>query len=110
MKNPNWLCRLGFHDWSYYGELAVVTWKEPVYGSGRLVGRVRKQIPMHTRGEKVFTKRRCVRCGIGMKRIIVKNADGTLFSVGWEPLSESEYEKDEYQPRKREIRKRRMIR
>lgn len=37
-----------------------------------------------------------------MKRILVKNADGTLSCVGWEHLSQSECEKDEYKepPRK----------
>jgi hypothetical protein len=34
-----------------------------------------------------------------MKRIMVKNADGTSSCVGWEPSSQSEYKKDEHQAR-----------
>jgi len=106
----NWLCRCGMHDWSYYGESVVVTWKEPPYGSGRTRPYGSRRIPMLTRGRKVFNKRRCLRCGIRMKRIMIKNADETFSSGGWEPLSEPEHEQDESKPPKRKITRRRMIR
>jgi len=31
-----------------------------------------------------------------MKRRLAKNADGTLSCIGWDAISESEYEKDEH--------------
>ena len=84
-QNPNWLCKLGLHKWRNYGESVVITWKEPEIGR------------MSNHSKKVFTKRKCLRCGIGMKRRLVNNPDGTSSCIGWEPLSESEYEKDKFE-------------
>lgn len=89
-QNPNWLCKLKLHKWRNYGESVVITWKEP----GVIV-----PTSYTTQSRDVFTKRKCLRCGIRMKRILIKNPDGTLSCIGWEPLSESECEKDEYQER-----------
>ena len=101
-EHRNWLCRLGLHDWRNYGESIVITWKEPTVAKMRAY-----EIPhTSTHSRKVFTKRECLRCGIGMKRKLVNNPDGTLSSIGWEPLSESEYEKDEEpQPKMTSVRK-----
>jgi len=84
-RNPNWLCKLRLHKWKNYGESIVITWKEP----GVIL-----PTSFRTQSREVFTKRDCLRCGIRLKRILVKNPDGTLSCVGWEPLLESENEKD----------------
>jgi hypothetical protein len=92
------------HKWRYYGEKVVVTWKEPEYVKGGY-GESGDWLPMRTRElpkpihcqKEVFTKRKCLRCGIGVKRKLVRNSDGTLSSFGWEPISK--YEEDEYQAR-----------
>jgi hypothetical protein len=103
--NLNLLCKLGFHKWKKYGEKVVITWKEPEYVKrGR--GRSRHWFPVMTTREhptpihhqkEVFTKKKCLRCGIRLKRKLVKNSDGTLSCIGWEPISK--YEEDEYQAR-----------
>lgn len=104
-QNPNWLCKLGLHKWRNYGDPVTVTWEEPYHrwkGLYHMWSGLRKRpsgSSFHTRSRVVFTKRECLRCGISMKRILVKNADGTLSCVGWEPLSQPEYEEYEYQPR-----------
>jgi len=108
VQNPNLLCKLGLHKWRNYGESVVVTWKEPIYGAGRVPLRIRRRLPLHTRGKKVLSKRKCLRCRINMKRILVKNPDGTLSSVGWEPISECE--KDEHKEPQYEMRRRKMVR
>ena len=107
-RNTNWLCKLGLHRWRNYGESVVVTWEEPYHrwkGLYHMWNGLRKRPSsshFRTRSRVVLTKRECLRCGISMKRILVKNADGTLSCVGWEHLSQSECEKDEYKepPRK----------
>jgi hypothetical protein len=67
-------CRLGFHKWENYGEERQIFWQEPgfVYG-------------LTTKSKVVFDKRRCLRCGVKLKRIFSTNPDGTLSSVGWAP-------------------------
>ncbi len=93
---PNWLCKLGLHKWEDFGESVVVTRREPMshvwiarhaptwaHRKWRRWG----GIPKKFLGKKVRTKRKCLRCGINMKRILVKNPDGTLSSVGWVLLS-----------------------
>lgn len=100
-QNPNWLCKPGFHKWRNYGELAVVTWEEPhhrwkgLYHMWNGFRRRPSSFRFRTRSRAVFSKRECLRCGTNMKRILVKNADGTLSCVGWQPLSQPEYEKEE---------------
>jgi len=85
-QNPNWLCKLRLHKWRNYGESVVISWKEP----GIIV-----PTSYRTETKQVFTKRKCLRCGLRVKRRLVNNPDGTLACIGWENLSESEYEKDE---------------
>jgi len=86
-QNPNWLCKLRLHKWRNYGESIVITWKEPTF--------IKTPYEKFTQKSKeVFTKKKCLRCGIRLKRRLIENPDGTLSCVGWEPLSESEYEKD----------------
>jgi hypothetical protein len=94
-KKPNWLCRLGLHKWRYYGEKVVVTWKEPAYVKGASMHREPPK-PIH-RQKEVFTKKKCLRCGIRVKRKLVRDSDGTLSSIGWESISK--YEEDEYKPK-----------
>ena len=67
-------CRLGFHRWENYGEERQIFWQEPgfVYG-------------LTTKSKVVYEKRRCLRCGVKLKRIFSTNPDGTLSSVGWTP-------------------------
>jgi len=104
----NWLCRLGLHNWRYYGESVVLTWKEPVDGAWYAP---RRRWPVRrVRGEKVLTKRVCLRCGIDMARILVENADGTISSGGWEVISESRYERGKHEEPRSEGKKRRMVR
>ena len=104
----NWLCRLGLHNWRDYGESVVLTWKEPVYKAWRT------RAPEHIRSEKVharkLTKRICLRCGIDMTRILNKNADGTISSVGWKPISQSRYERGKHKEPRPKRKKRRMVR
>jgi hypothetical protein len=45
----------------------------------------------------VFTKKKCLRCGIKMKRRFVGNPNGTSSCIGWEPLLDSEYESDKFE-------------
>jgi len=85
-QNPNWLCKLRLHKWRKYGDSVVITWKEP----GVIFPK-----SFTTQSREVFTKRKCLRCGVRIKRRLVNNPDGTLSCIGWETLSESEYEKDE---------------
>jgi len=92
-QNPNWLCKLRLHKWRNYGESVVITWKEP----GLIV-----PTSYVTQKRQVFTKRKCLRCGIRMKRRLIYNPDGTLSCIGWDILSESEYEKDESEESKRQ--------
>ncbi|NIR87594.1 hypothetical protein GWO13_08585 [Candidatus Bathyarchaeota archaeon] len=49
-----------------------------------------------------MTKRECLRCGVRVKRRLVKNRDGTLSCVGWDVLSEAECRKDECEESQRE--------
>ncbi len=88
----------------------MLTWKEPIHGIGvRARGRVPwRRIPMKTRRKKVFTKRKCLRCGINMKRILAKNPDETLSSVGWVLLPK--FDEETYEESQREIARRKMIR
>ena len=67
-------CRLGFHKWENYGEERQVFWQEPglIYG-------------LTTKSNVVYEKRRCLRCGVKLKRTFSTNPDGTLSSVGWTP-------------------------
>jgi hypothetical protein len=68
------LCRIGFHKWENYGEERQIFWQEPglIYG-------------LSTKSKVVYEKRRCLRCGVKLKRIFSTNPDGTLSSVGWTP-------------------------
>jgi hypothetical protein len=96
----NLLCKLGLHKWRYYGESVVIARKEyaPPYKGRvlypRLTTRDLRFIP-RPQSKEALTKRKCLRCGISMKRILVKNADGTLSCIGWDPLLQPKYEKDE---------------
>jgi len=92
-QNPNWLCKLGLHKWRNYGDSVVITWKEP----GAIV-----PTSYTTQSKEVLTKRKCLRCGVRMKRRLVHNLDGTLSCIGWDILSEGEYEKDESEESQRE--------
>ena len=96
-KKSNWLCRLGLHKWRNYGESVVVTWKEHIHDSHHRITRIGIRSRSRTKSKQVFTNRECLRCGIRMKRRLVRNSDGTLSSFGWEPISK--YEEDEYQAR-----------
>lgn len=83
MKKPL-LCRLGFHKWRNYGEEVEVFYSEerpsqPILGPPRT---------RRTRGEAVYERRKCKRCGIKLRRTLVTNPDGTLSCVGWEPDTE----------------------
>jgi hypothetical protein len=73
------LCRLGLHKWENYGKEVQIFWQEPalVYG-------------LSTKSKVVFEKRRCLRCGVKLKRIFSTNPDGTLASVGWAPDTEGD--------------------
>ncbi len=76
-QNPNWLCKLRLHKWRNHGESVVITWKEPAI--------IKTPYEKFTQKSKeVFTKRKCLRCGIEMKRKLVHNPDGTLSCIGWE--------------------------
>jgi hypothetical protein len=108
-RNPNWLCKLGLHKWRNYGESVVVTWKEPASKAGPIPTTNSLRLRFRTQSREVFTKKKCLRCGISMKRRLVKNADGTLSCIGWDPISESEYEKDEHAEPQRKSRHARMI-
>ena len=85
----------------------MLTWKEPVYGAGWAP---RRRWPKRVRGEKVLTKRICLRCGIDMARILVKNADGTISSGGWELISQSRYERGKNKESRPKRKKPRMVR
>jgi hypothetical protein len=89
-QNPNWLCRLGLHKWRDFGGSVVITWKEP-----KLLKTSYDKFTQKSR--EVFTKRKCLRCGIEMKRRLVRNPNGTFSCIGWEPLLYSEYEKDRFE-------------
>ena len=86
VQNPNWLCKLRLHKWRNYGESVVITWKEP----GVIFPK-----SYTTQSREVLTRRKCLRCGVRIKRRLVNNPDGTLSCVGWESLSDFEYEEDE---------------
>ena len=76
------LCRLGLHKWRNYGEEVEVFWHDRpramIYG------------PTYerARGEVVRERRKCKRCGIKLRRVLVTNPDGTVSCVGWEPDTE----------------------
>jgi hypothetical protein len=72
------LCRLGLHKWANYGKEIQIFWQEPgvIYG-------------LTTKSKLVFEKRRCLRCGLQLRRKLIENPDGTLASVGWLPDTES---------------------
>ena len=76
-------CRLGFHKWENYGEERQIFWQEPgfIYG-------------LTTKSKVVYDKRRCLRCGVKLKRIFPTNPDGTLSSVGWTPDTEGNLPKE----------------
>jgi hypothetical protein len=102
-QNPSWLCKLGFHKWRNYGESVVVTWQERTpWGRARdpavSTRKVLRRFGTHSR--EVFTRRKCLRCGVDLKRRLVKNPDGSLSCVGWDSTSEFEFEKDEEPERK----------
>jgi hypothetical protein len=89
-QNLNWLCRLGLHKWRDFGESVVITWKEPAV--------IKTPYEKFTqKSRKVFTRKKCLRCGIKMKRRFVGNPNGTSSCIGWEPLLDSEYEKDKFE-------------
>lgn len=95
------LCRLGFHKWQNYGNRVMVSWKEPVTigptgdtwvpGGYRVLGAdglpARKEA-QDVHSEVVYEGQQCKRCGIKLMRRFVKNSDGTLSCVGWEPDNE----------------------
>ncbi len=83
-QSSSWLCKLRLHKWRNYGESVTITWKEP--------GVVFPK-PFTTQSREVLSKRKCLRCGLRVKRRLVNNPDGTLSCVGWDDL-ESEDEKD----------------
>jgi len=78
------LCRLRLHKWKDYGDQVVITWSEPQIMSTDLA----------SKSDVVYTKAKCLRCGIRKKRILAGNTDGTMSCVGWSPLSEEEYNED----------------
>jgi hypothetical protein len=91
-QKPNWLCRLGLHKWRDFGEKVMIVWKEPAV--------VKTPYEKFTqKSRKVFTKKKCLRCGIGMKRRLIENPDGTSSCIGWKPLLDSEYENDRFETR-----------
>jgi len=91
--NPSFLCRLGLHKWKDYGELVLITWKEPgVVSVGYTV----------SKSKNVYTKRKCLRCGVSVERILVNNPDGTVSCVGWRPLSEEDKEDIQEEPKRQE--------
>jgi hypothetical protein len=73
------LCRLGMHKWENYGKEIQIFWQEPglIYG-------------LTTHSTVVFEKRKCLRCGVRLRRKLIENPDGTLASVGWLPDTEGE--------------------
>jgi hypothetical protein len=109
---PNWLCKLGLHKWEDYGESVMLTRKEPMtYVWPTWAHRKWRRwrgTPKKFLGKKVRTKRKCLRCGINMKRILAKNLDGTLSSVGWVLLSK--FDEETYEESQRETARRKMIR
>ncbi len=93
------LCRLGFHKWQNYGNQVVVSCKEPVVTGGAMTFPYAKQpprtdgLPVRKEAQEVHSKvmyegQQCKRCGIKLMRKFVKNSDGTLSCVGWEPYTE----------------------
>ncbi len=109
-QSPSWLCKLGFHKWREYGESVVVTWKERTqWGSARdptlSTRKVLSRFGTHSR--EVFTRRKCLRCGVDLKRRLVKNPDGSLSCVGWD--SAPEFESEEDKESERETPKRKMV-
>ena len=67
--NPNRMCRLKLHKWKDYGDLVLITWSEPGFISlGSMI----------SKSKSVYTKRKCLRCGIRKKRILAKNPDAQL--------------------------------
>ncbi len=86
-QKQNLLCKLGLHRWRDYGESVVIAWKVPEIS---LISAGRRLVQ---KSEESFTKKKCLRCGIEMKRKLIHNPDGTLSCIGWEPLSESKFER-----------------
>ena len=87
------LCRLGFHKWRNYGNQVMVFWQEPNLSKaavknsfGTKVGSPEDIIQAHSK--VVYEGRECTRCGIKLRRKFVRNSDGTLSSIGWEPTDE----------------------
>jgi hypothetical protein len=73
------LCRLGMHKWQNYGKEVQIFWQEPglIYG-------------LTTKSKVVLERRKCLRCGIKLRRKLTENRDGTLASVGWLPDTEDQ--------------------
>jgi hypothetical protein len=73
------LCKLGMHKWKNYGKEIQVFWQEPgfIYG-------------LTPKNKVVFERRKCLRCGIQLRRKLIENPDGTLASVGWLPDTEDQ--------------------
>jgi hypothetical protein len=76
--NKPLLCKLGLHKWQNYGEKIEVFWRDRPRAT--LYGPTYER----ARGEVVYKKRRCKRCGIKLRRTLVTNSDGTLSCIGWE--------------------------
>jgi len=86
------LCRLGFHKWQDYGNQVAISWGEPeTVFHGETVGGwgvppTREARGLHTK--LVFEGKQCKRCGVRLMRKFVKNSDGTISCVGWEPSTQ----------------------
>jgi hypothetical protein len=105
-QNPSWLCKLGLHKWRDYGESVVVTWKERTqWGPPHTLSTRKFRSRFGTHSREVFTRRKCLRCGVDLKRRLVKNPDGSLSCVGWDSAPEFESEKDKETERKTTKRK-----
>jgi len=72
------LCRLIGHKWKNYGDIVLITWKEPGFVPGTT-----QKIQKHA-----YSERMCSRCGIKERRKFRDNVDGTKASVGWDRLNQ----------------------
>ena len=93
MKTPL-LCSLGFHKWRNCGNIVEVFWQEPtlIKAAGAKSGidtntEVRRS-SLGAHSKAVHEGRECKRCGLKLRRKLVRNSDGTLSAIGWETDTE----------------------
>jgi hypothetical protein len=76
------ICRLRLHKWKNYGEIVLITWKEPGFVPATT----------HKMQKLVHSERMCSRCGVKERRKFAENADGTKAAVGWEKIKDESQE------------------